>query len=1452
MIENDVSVVEYPGTGATNTWPFQFLVYGADNVAVYTRDSATSEWERVNNPNIVLGVGSPRDGYAGGSVIRAVPVGQQIKIERTSPFTQKGIILNAASGFDPKAVEREFDRSVMRDQELRREMETVGSAAVLQSSENAALAESARVAAEASAEEAAASVGQAEAAAEDAKGAFAAWQVDTFTGDGTEDTFTLTTTPGGQDSVFVSIDGLVERDFTLVGTDVIFDTPPSEDAEIVAQYGFITYTAPPGPQGEPGTGISIAGSVATVGALPNDLTEDDAGDAYFVEENGDLYIWDGSTFPATGVEFRGPAGYPGTEEEFHLAGDARYARKDLNLNDLPNKALALQNLGGAPITQTADDFTTGRATAMRTAGIAGWAAATPLALQEAGAATLLSRTGIWRVVSAYSATVGMPYASSWLLMNLRYNETYTLQIGYDLPGKREFHRLITSGLAGTWDEKSTQKKSLADFGAQGGGADDTAALTAAFASGVPIYGVPGVTYRITGPVENGGAPVNFSGNGCSILCDGSDAEIYLTGGWGTEHAVSAISVGENSTTITLASGGSSYAPGDVIKIGSDDTLPAHSAGSTAGLRGEFLVVQSVSGNVLTVPGKLSYNYNTDPKIAKLSRTRIVLEDINISNPEPLGVPTTAWNELITIEAAYRPVIRDLTSRVAYNGALKLVSVKGGRVCGLTLDYGADKSEEPWASNSAVGIDGDGVELVNCQNTKIIDGDGQCCRHFVTMNSAQIGSSLSAYGTSMGNRGVNLTCDRATGSSFDFHEGAAGNQYIDCRSSFSKGYGFSVRGVRNYVIDCISDRDYRGIHFFKGSDYPDSIVQYNKASGLQIINPTRAAVVADDESGHCVLQDFSIQLIGGEPLGSVAYATAAATLFDIGASTTLYLNDFSLFLENIDATSMTSIVKNTGAASHTVVEGMRMTSRVASLFTTLVLAAESGNSRVILHDITARIAEGGTMEYLVKNGVAANSKIGDITVWGTVSGVNISNTYTNEALITDNTIDFPIRWGDEMIAPPGLGTGGGDESPVQSVNTQTGAVMLDYSDVGAAADTNPTIGGTINMPDLESGWIRQTEEKVLESIPGDVPGTASCLDIIANNLAGKAEQGAAIWRHSYRKTPLTPAAGGACTWLWPTDAEPNRTSIMYIENDAADEAALTLTLPNPENAAVANAYLGASGDVLELGLVVTNVGASGSFTVDIAETAEGEMPQVWTGSLTTITLDPGETVVCKAIVENGQVTWFLQTTSATATVPISVVDVNPAIPAGYNPPDLDVLTGHDVFAFGIVNNSSGTAMTRNAAYGLTSGFEFATSPLTAEGEAIFTTAGRRFCVGHLRVSSDGTLDTPGFDLAGVAASIALAGVDSVHSVVLTESATTAMPWGQANPLPPGSAAIIVGSANANPCPTPAGASVESTRNSTNSNALCFVADIDAWEPADHTFGGATNSATLTIFLIPQTA
>ena len=68
-----------------------------------------------------------------------------------------------------------------------------------------------------------------------------------------------------------------------------------------------------GDKGDDGTGISVDGTVATYADLPTGLGPDDNGKGYYVEADGKLYIWNGTSFPANGdgVQIQGPQGPKG-------------------------------------------------------------------------------------------------------------------------------------------------------------------------------------------------------------------------------------------------------------------------------------------------------------------------------------------------------------------------------------------------------------------------------------------------------------------------------------------------------------------------------------------------------------------------------------------------------------------------------------------------------------------------------------------------------------------------------------------------------------------------------------------------------------------------------------------------------------------------------------------------------------------------------------------------------------------------------------------------------------------------------------------------------------------------------------------------------------------------------------------------------------------------------------
>lgn len=114
-----------------------------------------------------------------------------------------------------------------------------------------------------------------------------------------------------------------------------------------------------GDRGEPGAGLKITDSVATYQDLPTTLEYIDAGSAYVVRSDGQLYIWNGYEFPpeGQGSQFEGPQGPQGPQGEPGMNGTD--GRDGTDGTDGFSPEATVEQVGaGARITITDKDGTT--------------------------------------------------------------------------------------------------------------------------------------------------------------------------------------------------------------------------------------------------------------------------------------------------------------------------------------------------------------------------------------------------------------------------------------------------------------------------------------------------------------------------------------------------------------------------------------------------------------------------------------------------------------------------------------------------------------------------------------------------------------------------------------------------------------------------------------------------------------------------------------------------------------------------------------------------------------------------------------------------------------------------------------------------------------------------------------------------------------------------------------
>lgn len=147
-------------------------------------------------------------------------------------------------------------------------------------------------------------------------------------------------------------------------------------------------------QGKDGTGVNLAGAVATYADLPTNLGPLDAGASYIVQGNGKLYVWSGNSWPseANGSDFRGETGLPGRGiNDVDIVGNQiQFAMSDDTTDTITVPAIQQAIDSAAAASGSATDANTARLAAEAAASTAGTAAST--ATSERNAAQT-ARTG---------------------------------------------------------------------------------------------------------------------------------------------------------------------------------------------------------------------------------------------------------------------------------------------------------------------------------------------------------------------------------------------------------------------------------------------------------------------------------------------------------------------------------------------------------------------------------------------------------------------------------------------------------------------------------------------------------------------------------------------------------------------------------------------------------------------------------------------------------------------------------------------------------------------------------------------------------------------------------------------------------------------------------------------------------------------------------------------------
>lgn len=240
----------YQGNGVQTAWPFGFKCFSTADVAVRLYDPSVGE-VLLDSASYTVVLNSNQDTSPGGTVTypnvgEPIASGYRLVVVGGLEYDQP-LDIPAGGNFSPVALENELDRIVMQVQQ----MAEVNGRAVTVPPTFGDLDSTDLPAPEANAligwNSTATSLENKPGEAAGFTVAYGERTFDTFTGNGSQTTFSLTSPPANIADVDLSVDGATlvpGTDYTLASNVLTFTTAPINGAEILARYGRVPQSLP--------------------------------------------------------------------------------------------------------------------------------------------------------------------------------------------------------------------------------------------------------------------------------------------------------------------------------------------------------------------------------------------------------------------------------------------------------------------------------------------------------------------------------------------------------------------------------------------------------------------------------------------------------------------------------------------------------------------------------------------------------------------------------------------------------------------------------------------------------------------------------------------------------------------------------------------------------------------------------------------------------------------------------------------------------------------------------------------------------------------------------------------------------------------------------------------------------------------------------------------------------
>lgn len=345
---------------------------------------------------------------------------------------------------------------------------------------------------------------------------------------------------------------------------------------------------------------------------------------------------------------------------------------------------------------------------------------------------------------------------------------------------------------------------IVDYGATlDGTSDDATAIDAAYAAvadGGRITAPTGSHIGTTGNTFTGkSVDVDFSG---STVYQLADAYAFNFAGVFTNDQAAFV----NDRTHISVLDGSAFSPGDVVRVVSDDVIPATRQSANGPLMGMVTTVASVSGNVLTIrePIHSDDEFLTNVRVGKYDTSRVSLSVGEITTPP--GEQENRYAAFVMFSGLVAPSVTN--TRMTKSGG----SGVGFKACYQPISTGCFFAD--FINDTSAGHNGYGIIDVGSTAGEY-DASGHNVRHlFSDAPAGGTDTSLDTYGRSESAR-VSYRAVSGKSSTLDTHHGSRGHVFIN---PVTRGTttAISLRGTYHSIIGGVISGASTGVRVFSES------------------------------------------------------------------------------------------------------------------------------------------------------------------------------------------------------------------------------------------------------------------------------------------------------------------------------------------------------------------------------------------------------------------------------------------------------------------------------------------------------------------------------------------------------------------------------------------------------------------------------------------------------------